>query len=93
MFRDTLAVPLIDTTMARETQVFQTRSEHKKAMEARGLRLMDTHVPLPGTDKSPHTVKWESGRQAFSESDRVRAERLANDTHFQAARRRALEAD
>lgn len=90
MFRDTFGTPLVDSTMDKETQVFQSRSEHKAAMKARGLALMDQHVPLPGTDKSPHTTKWESGRAA-TETERKRAERLANDENFQAARRAALE--
>jgi hypothetical protein len=94
MFRDTFGTPLVDTVMAKETLVFQSRSEHKAAMKARGLRLMETHVGLPGTDKSPHTQKWDgapAGVALSSEDDVARVGRLADNARFQAARRSAIE--
>ena len=91
MTRDTFSVPMVDTVMAQKPLVFQTRTEHRKAMEARGLRLMDQHVPIPGTDKSDHSAKWQSGSRPV-ESDAERAYRLLHDEHFQTARRGAIEA-
>lgn len=36
-----------------------SRSELKRELRARGLEEMVRHVPVPGTDKSPHTTSWD----------------------------------
>ena len=42
-----------------------SRSERKRLLEARGLREFVRHVPVKGSDKSPHTTSWSS-MSAFS---------------------------
>lgn len=42
----------------------------KAEARARGLEPMVRHVPLPGTDKSPHTVRW-TGARNITEEERV----------------------
>lgn len=37
---------------------YDSHSDMKKAAKAKGLVNAVRHVPLPGTDKSPHTTKW-----------------------------------
>lgn len=49
---------------------YDSKSEMKAAAAARGLENMVRHVPLPGTDKSPHTVRW-TGARILSEEERV----------------------
>ena len=49
---------------------FYSKSEMRQAAEARGLVNMVRHVPLPGSDKSPHTVRWDAPR-VLSEEERV----------------------
>lgn len=38
-----------------------SRSELKREMDARGLQSFVRHMPLKGTDKSPHTTDWSKG--------------------------------
>jgi hypothetical protein len=35
-----------------------SRSELRRELKARGLEEYVRHVPVPGTDKSPHTTSW-----------------------------------
>ena len=35
-----------------------SRSELKRELKARGLQEMVRHVPVPGSDRSPHTSNW-----------------------------------
>jgi hypothetical protein len=37
-----------------------SRSELRREMKARGLVEFVRHVPVPGSDKSPHTTSWSS---------------------------------
>ncbi len=61
MIPDTFSTPLVDDVMAKHTQVFESRSDHRRAMEIYGVNNDVQHVGLPGSDKSPHTVSWMSG--------------------------------
>lgn len=36
-----------------------SRSELKRVLKERNLQEFVRHVPLPGTDKSPHTTNWD----------------------------------
>lgn len=49
---------------------YYSKSELKAEAKARGLENMVRHVPLPGTDKSPHTVRWVAAR-TITEDERV----------------------
>ena len=61
---DTFTTPLVDDVMARETQVFNSRSERKAAMRRHGLVEMIRHATAEGTDKSKQTTSWLSGPPA-----------------------------
>lgn len=45
-------------TMGHETVHYRTRSERKRLMKLHGVEEFVRHQPLPGSDKSPHTVNW-----------------------------------
>ena len=42
-----------------EPVTLYSRSELRRELKARGLEEMVRHVPVPGTDKSPHTTSWD----------------------------------
>jgi hypothetical protein len=50
---------------------FDSHSEMKRAAQDLGVTNMVRHVPLEGTDKSPHTTRWVSA-PVQSEEERVR---------------------
>jgi hypothetical protein len=39
---------------------FRSKQEHKRWLKANGYEIVDTHVGLQGSDKSPHTTNWAS---------------------------------
>ncbi len=41
-------------------QTFYSRSEKRRWLKAHGIEEMVRHVPIPGTDRSPHTQSWVS---------------------------------
>ena len=55
---DTFSKPLVDDNMARTTQVFYSRSEHRAAMKKHGVRNNTQHREFNHSDKSPHTTRW-----------------------------------
>jgi hypothetical protein len=57
-----------------EPVTFYSRSEKRRYLKARGLVEMVRHVPVPGTDRSPHTTSWTG---VNLEAGRVLAERQA----------------
>jgi len=58
MIPDTFTEPLVDRIMDKGTLVFESRSEHRRAMRERGLINRAEHVGVPGSDKSPHSTRW-----------------------------------
>lgn len=40
---------------------FTSKSALRKALDAKGLEMRVRHVPIPGTDSSPHTTDWSRG--------------------------------
>lgn len=40
---------------------FTSKSVLKKALDGKGLEMHVRHMPIPGTDKSPHTSDWSRG--------------------------------
>jgi hypothetical protein len=58
IIRDEFVTPLVDDVMGPTTQVFHTKSEHRRAMKAAGLQQLDRHVGAPGSDRSKHTTRW-----------------------------------
>lgn len=52
-----------------------SRSELRRELKARGLEECVRHVPVPGSDRSPHTVSWTA---VDLEAGRILAERQAH---------------
>lgn len=46
--------------LGHEPVTVYSRSELKRELKARGLVEFVRHVPVPGSDKSPHTTSWTS---------------------------------
>lgn len=42
-------------------QRFTSKADHRRALAAKGLEVNVRHVPIPGTDYSPHTTDWSRG--------------------------------
>ncbi len=42
-------------------QRFTSKADHRRALAGKGLEIMVRHVPIPGTDYSPHTTDWGRG--------------------------------
>jgi hypothetical protein len=61
IIRDEYTTPLVDDVMTPDTQVFHSKSEHRAAMKLHGLQQLDRHVGTQGSDKSPHTTRWDVG--------------------------------
>src|SRR6185312_6542718 len=51
---------------------FDSRSEMKRVAQDMGVQNVVRHVPLPGSDKSPHTSRWVSVPESISEEERIR---------------------
>lgn len=49
-----------------------SEQERQSIMKARGLRDCTAHDPIPGTDKSPHTMRFDGLLSPVSEVDRLR---------------------
>lgn len=55
---------------------FTSKAARKAWLKANGLTEAVRHVPLPGTDKSPHTVNWGSRMDPYTaENVRILLER------------------
>jgi putative FmdB family regulatory protein len=57
-----------------EPVTFYSRSEKRRYLKEHGLVEMVRHVPVPGTDTSPHTSSWTG---VDLEAGRILAERQA----------------
>lgn len=61
--------------LGHEEVTVYSKSELRRELNARGLVEMVRHVPVPGTDKSPHTTSWTA---VDLDAGRVLAERQAH---------------
>jgi hypothetical protein len=61
--------------LGHEPVTVYSRSELKRELQARGLVEFVRHVPVPGSDKSPHTTSWSS---VDLEAGKALAERQAH---------------
>lgn len=66
--------------LGHEPVTVYSRSELRRELAARGLVEMVRHVPVPGTDKSPHTTSWtgvdlEAGKALAERQAHTRAPR------------------
>lgn len=53
-----------------------SKSELRREMQARGLEEFVRHVPVPGSDKSPHTTNWDVPSQRTLDNARALLERV-----------------
>lgn len=61
--------------LGAEPITLYSRSELRRELKARGLVEMVRHVPVPGSDTSPHTTSWTG---VDLEAGRILAERQAH---------------
>lgn len=61
--------------VAHEPQTFYSHSEKRRYLKEHGLVEFVRHVPVPGSDRSPHTVAWTS---VDLEAGKALAERQAH---------------
>ena len=40
---------------------FRSKIEHKRWLKEKGYAVKDEHIGLQGSDKSPHSTKWQGG--------------------------------
>lgn len=45
----------------RHPRRFRSKQELARWRKSEGFTVLDEHIPLQGTDKSPHTSRWASG--------------------------------
>ena len=65
--------------LGHEEVTVYSRSELKRELKARGLVEFVRHVPVPGSDKSPHTTAWTS---VDLEAGKALAERQAHTRYI-----------
>jgi hypothetical protein len=65
--------------LGHEEVTVYSRSELKRELKARGLVEFVRHVPVPGSDKSPHTTSWSS---VDLEAGKALAERQAHTRYI-----------
>lgn len=53
-----------------------SKSELRRELRARGLEEFVRHVPVPGSDKSPHTTNWDVPSQRTLDNARALLERV-----------------
>jgi hypothetical protein len=58
-----------------EPVTLYSRTELKAELEKRGLQEAVRHVPVPGSDRSPHTTRWDVPCQKTLENARILLER------------------
>lgn len=62
--------------LGNEPVTVYSRSELRREMKARGLQEFVRHVPVPGSDKSPHTTSWDVPSPYTLEQARILLERV-----------------
>lgn len=70
--------------LGHEKVTVYSRSELKRLCKERGVEPFIRHVPVPGTDRSPHTVAWTS---VDLEAGKALAERQAHTRYVDSAPR------
>ncbi len=56
--RDEIPGGMVLENLGPEPVKVYSHSERRAIMKARGLREQVRHMPVPGSDKSPHTTRW-----------------------------------
>lgn len=57
-------------------QTFYSRSEYRAYLKAHRIEEFVRHVPVPGSDKSPHTVSWSAVSQDTLDGAKAMLERV-----------------
>jgi hypothetical protein len=73
---DTFIGGLTLENLGHEPVTVGSRSELRRELKARGLEPMVRHVPVPGSDKSPHTTSWAAVSAYSLEQARLLLERV-----------------
>jgi hypothetical protein len=73
---DTFVGGLTLENLGDEPVTVFSRSELKRELHARNLEPFVRHVPVPGTDKSPHTTNWAVPSQYTLDAAKAILERV-----------------
>lgn len=65
-------------------QTFYSKSEKRRYLKAHGLQEFIRHIPVPGTDRSPHTTSWTG---VNLEAGKALAERQAHTRYVDSKER------
>lgn len=60
LHRDEIPGGQVIENLSHEPMTFYSKSEIVKEARRRGLEPFVRHVPVPGSDKSPHTTSWDA---------------------------------
>ncbi len=62
--------------LADQPQTFYSKSDYTKYLKANNIEEFVRHVPVPGSDKSPHTVSWAAVSQSTLDGAKAMLERV-----------------
>lgn len=54
---------------------FRSKLEHRRWLKEKGYAIKDEHIGLQGSDKSPHSTKWEGGGKEWLANAEALAQR------------------
>lgn len=66
--------------LANEPQTFYSRSEYRRYLQTHGIEEFVRHVPVPGSDTSPHTTSWAAVSQHQLDAAKAMLERVGKAT-------------
>lgn len=64
-------IDYVDHNLGKEPIRIRSKSERRRIMAERGLEEFIRHTPVPGTDKSPHTISWDTMDPVTMENARI----------------------
>jgi hypothetical protein len=62
--------------LANEPQTFYHRSDYERYLKAHRIEEFVRHVPVPGSDQSPHTTSWAAVSQHQLDGAKAMLERV-----------------
>jgi hypothetical protein len=66
--------------LADQPQTFYSKSEYDRYLRNHNIEEFVRHVPVPGSDKSPHTVSWAAVSQETLDGAKAMLERVGKGT-------------
>ena len=66
--------------LGNTTQTFYSRSEYQRYLKTHRIEEFVRHVPVPGSDRSPHTTSWAAVSQTTLDGAKAMLERVGTPT-------------